>query len=361
MNHKIVFEDAQTGWESALPLGNGRFGAMVFYECRTLHIALNHYDWYYSATGQKQPRRTYAELCDAVFAARAGESFARSHYEHTLNPQPPQSRPAYTLASYPMAGELLLPVKENPTHFSLVLDIEAATVTFCAEGPGWQAGAKLWVAQTADCLFAELTGDARWGTADLIIPSGRGLGNYSGQAQFETVFATVAGCLAAAVTPLGNRDDNIKQLGSLITRKDMLRREHAAYWSAPRATVTLPDRFLETLWHLHLYVMECASGIGGKYPGQACGLNGLWDIRRPVLWPSQWYWDVNIQMAFWPVFSANRPELAKHFCHNPAGKLPRLLLGLETHALFLCVYSSIPWRAHRVQSLPAVLRIRQYG
>ena len=45
----------------------------------------------------------------------------------------------------------------------------------------------------------------------------------------------------------------------------------------------------------------------------ACGLNGLWDIRRPNLWGSLWYWDVNIQAAFAGVFSSNRLDLAKVF------------------------------------------------
>ena len=47
MEHQICFQDVETGWHNALPLGNGKMGAMVYYADRSLHIALNHYDCYY--------------------------------------------------------------------------------------------------------------------------------------------------------------------------------------------------------------------------------------------------------------------------------------------------------------------------
>ena len=45
--HQIVFRDVANGWHNALPIGNGRMGAMVFFQDHALHIALNHYDCYY--------------------------------------------------------------------------------------------------------------------------------------------------------------------------------------------------------------------------------------------------------------------------------------------------------------------------
>ncbi|HBD00159.1 MAG TPA: sugar phosphorylase, partial [Lachnoclostridium sp.] len=83
------------------------------------------------------------------------------------------------------------------------------------------------------------------------------------------------------------------------------------FWTS---SVRLPDYFLETLWHLHVYLMECSSGKGSAYPEQACGLSGLWDIRRPNMWGSMWYWDANIQTAFYGTYSSGHPELLKIFC-----------------------------------------------
>lgn len=96
---------------------------------------------------------------------------------------------------------------------------------------------------------------------------------------------------------------------------DQLYAEHARYWSNffTRSAICLPDKFLEHVYYLNQYALDCSSGKEGVMKHHACGLNGLWDIRRPVLWRSVWYWDVNIQAAFAGVFSSNRLDLAKVF------------------------------------------------
>ncbi len=94
-----------------------------------------------------------------------------------------------------------------------------------------------------------------------------------------------------------------------------LLKSHKDYWSAffERSSIVLPDKFLEKVYVLNQYALDCCCGKGGVMKHHSCGLNGLWDIRRPTLWGSMWYWDVNIQAAFAGVFSSNRLELAKVF------------------------------------------------
>lgn len=96
---------------------------------------------------------------------------------------------------------------------------------------------------------------------------------------------------------------------------DELFTEHKKYWSAffDRSSITLPDRFLENVYYVNQYALDCCSGANGIMKHHACGLNGLWDVRHPNLWGSMWYWDVNIQAAFAGVFSSNRLDLAKVF------------------------------------------------
>ncbi len=91
--------------------------------------------------------------------------------------------------------------------------------------------------------------------------------------------------------------------------------EHKKYWDEfySRANISLPDKFLEKIWYINQYALDCCSGRDGIMKHHACGLNGLWDIRHPNLWGSLWYWDVNIQAAFAGVFSSNRLELGKVF------------------------------------------------
>lgn len=93
-------------------------------------------------------------------------------------------------------------------------------------------------------------------------------------------------------------------------------RAHRSHWTGffAKSAVTLPDTFLENLWYLHLYTLECCSGRGGKRLEQASGLNGLWDLRHLTLWGSVWYWDVNIQATFWGTYTANHLELSQVFC-----------------------------------------------
>ncbi|NJD03070.1 MAG: hypothetical protein FIA99_10875, partial [Ruminiclostridium sp.] len=45
--HKICYRNTLSGWNEALPLGNGHFGAMVYNDGDELVYAVNHYDVYY--------------------------------------------------------------------------------------------------------------------------------------------------------------------------------------------------------------------------------------------------------------------------------------------------------------------------
>ncbi len=322
MTHKICFDGVENGWHNALPLGNGKFGAMVFFGRGELRIALNHYDVYYAVLpryekGEKPPAPKHSELLKTVQAARKGADYARTHYAHTLN-RTLDDRPEYHLSSFPMAGEIRIPLHMETDSFSLTLYIEDARIVFTAELGGKRAWARVWAASGADVLFTELSQSEPgfWGDAELVFPSGRGLDAYEYQINaengislmkaairpgradeiaFETALAAEGGAWAASVS----RASAVEAVKLGLRERAKLKEAHGAwrrdFW---RSSVTLPDKFLETLWHLHLYVIGCASGLGGMYPEQACGLNGLWDIRRPTLWGSMWYWDVNIQEAF---------------------------------------------------------------
>ncbi len=48
MKHSIIFENRDNKWDNALPLGNGCFGAMLYFEDKKLHMPMNHYEIYYN-------------------------------------------------------------------------------------------------------------------------------------------------------------------------------------------------------------------------------------------------------------------------------------------------------------------------
>ncbi len=46
--HSVRFENRENDWKNALPLGNGVFGAMAYYNENVLHLPMNHYEIYYN-------------------------------------------------------------------------------------------------------------------------------------------------------------------------------------------------------------------------------------------------------------------------------------------------------------------------
>ncbi len=106
-----------------------------------------------------------------------------------------------------------------------------------------------------------------------------------------------------------------KRVGDAAIDTGSLRATHTRHWNEfwSKSRIQIPDKMLETLWYLHIYALACCSGEGGRLFEQACGLNGLWDIKPPSQWGSSWYWDVNIEQGFWPLFTSNHLELAKPF------------------------------------------------
>ncbi len=145
-------------------------------------------------------------------------------------------------------------------------------------------------------------------------------------------------------------------LDALSADTNKLRAEHEAYWQEffSRANISLPDKFLEKVWYVNQYALDCCSGKDGVMKHHACGLNGLWDVKRPNIWGSLWYWDVNIQASFAGVFSSNHLELGKVFSDGLLSYVPSgLRFAQETHGLdglaidypYYVYYCVWPWCA----------------
>ena len=385
--HEISFQNVETAWYNALPVGNGKIGAMVYYRDRKLRIALNHYDCYYHILyrGKKKgtfddPARrekTFSEMKTLVDEAGKQPDFARSHYTRTLNPEAAAGRPVYGGSSYPQGGEVLLSFsdKVDREHSSLVLSIEEARIRFTAGTGKFCVGAEIWTAPEMDGIAVSLTQTEAglWENADLWRQECRGQEAYvyakkqesecvrmwcrfadddgqesDGYVQETAVYigkengtensaevrrsgadeADAISGTAGIQLPKDRKRLNVtasllpgegcarkaaKELYDTSAEQEGAHREKwKKFW---KSSVTLPDRYLETLWHLYVYLMGCSVREGGKYPEQACGLSGLWDIRRPCMWGSMWYWDVNIQTAFYGTFASNHTEQAKVFCN----------------------------------------------
>lgn len=83
-------------------------------------------------------------------------------------------------------------------------------------------------------------------------------------------------------------------------------KSHRAWWQSywPRSFVSFPDSRLESFYWIQMY--KLASGTRADQP--ALDLMGPWFRRTP--WPKIW-WNLNIQLTYWPVYAANRLELGE--------------------------------------------------
>ena len=87
---------------------------------------------------------------------------------------------------------------------------------------------------------------------------------------------------------------------------DRLRRSHQAYWHAyyPQSFLTVPHPRIESFYWIQMY--KLASATRADRP--AIDTMGPWYDRTP--WPRIW-WNLNIQLTYWPIYTANRLALGE--------------------------------------------------
>lgn len=88
---------------------------------------------------------------------------------------------------------------------------------------------------------------------------------------------------------------------------DAIWAEHTAWWRLfwSRSFLDLSDDYIENLWYLSMYLL--ASSSRGSQPP---ALFGPWFLDDFQPWHGDYHGNVNIQQLYWPVLTANHPELA---------------------------------------------------
>jgi alpha-L-fucosidase 2 len=87
---------------------------------------------------------------------------------------------------------------------------------------------------------------------------------------------------------------------------DDLVASHRAWWHDyfPQSFLSIPDTRMESFYWIQMY--KLASATRADRP--AIDLMGPWFRRTP--WPHIW-WNLNIQLTYWPVYAANRLEIGE--------------------------------------------------
>ena len=89
---------------------------------------------------------------------------------------------------------------------------------------------------------------------------------------------------------------------------DALEQSHRAWWHAyyPASFLSVPDAQIEGFYWIQMYKLACAT----RQDRQVIDLLGPW--YRPTGWPRIW-WNLNIEIAYSPVYTANHLELGESF------------------------------------------------
>jgi alpha-L-fucosidase 2 len=107
---------------------------------------------------------------------------------------------------------------------------------------------------------------------------------------------------------------------ALKTGPSELEHSHRAWWHAywPQSFLSIPDTRMESFYWIQFY--KLASGTRAERP--ALDLMGPWFRRTP--WPRIW-WNLNIQLTYWPVYPANRLELGESLIRTIDAGVPNLI------------------------------------
>ncbi len=109
-----------------------------------------------------------------------------------------------------------------------------------------------------------------------------------------------------------------------------LERAHRAWWHAyyPRSFLSIPDAKLESLYWIQMYKLGAAT----RADGPALDLLGPW--YHQTLWPGIW-WNLNIQAAYHPVYTANRLEQGESLCRMLDAAAPALMENVRHYKQFV--------------------------
>ena len=371
MKHKILFDGCDNHWDNALPFGNGVFGCMLFYENDRLHMPMNHYDVYYNISSEVLPEDIYTSGKDSDTPGeqwqKLREQADNNRRNKSIGDSKIKAQKIGDFPSYPCTGELIFTFEDSikGAEQKLSLYIEDARGELLLDKEKDHVSVDTIVARR-DCILNHV----KQSTSGLVSEVQIAFPHYRSeepitivyeQQDDHTVSYTVTRMLSGvkpfvfsgvlrfidAKIVLKEFDDRSAVLAITESEKefhvitgiftdwkysefpkdavegidkyagelDELIREHQRYWKSffEQSSISLPDAFLEKVYVLNQYALDCCSGKDGIMKHHACGLNGLWAIRHPNIWGSKWYWDVNIQSAFAGVFSSNRLDLAKVF------------------------------------------------
>ena len=335
--------DTADGWErEALPIGNGRIGAMIFGQVAHEHLQFNDITLW---TGDARTMGAYQAFGD-VFIDLAGHDRPVSRYARTLSLDRAEQATTYALdgvtyrrtafASHPaqvIALRLDASAKGRYTGAIRLADMHGARIE--AIGDGLRAVGDLATPPDTVMHYASVLHVAHVGgrvrtegdrvvfdhcdSLTLILGAGTSYvadaaARFEGAAPLARVSAQVA---AAAARPFAAlREQHERDYRALFDRMTIA----LGASSAARRALTTDARIaaytaqgddpeLEALYfQFGRYLL-----ISSSRDSLPANLQGLWNRSLTPPWNSDYHTNINVQMNYWPAEPANLSELAQPF------------------------------------------------
>jgi alpha-L-fucosidase 2 len=391
-------------WVEALPVGNGRLGAMVFGGVELERLQLNEDTFF--AGGPYDP--THAEALEALPEVRR-LIFARRYAEaETLANSKLMGRPIKQMPYQPV-GDVLLSFGglDAPSTYERALDLDAAVartrfsiggvqylreviaspvdqviaVRLSADRPGrisfdtsMRTPQSASVSIEADTLVLRGVGPAQWGVAGALRFEARvavlasGGTRTASDASIRVVEANEAVLLIAAATSY-RRYDDVSGDPAAITRRQIAAASRKSFASLLRAhtaehrrlfrrvSIDLgstsaaehpTDERVRTSLQTDDPALASLYHQYGRYllicssrPGtQPANLQGIWNDKTEPPWESKWTININTQMNYWP---AEPTQLSE--CVQPLVAMVRELASTGAHTAKV-MYGARGWVVH---------------
>jgi alpha-L-fucosidase 2 len=353
-------------WNQAMPLGNGRLGAMVFGNVNGERIQLNEHSLWMGGprdTNNPDALKHLAEVRRLLFAGLPVEAYAVAE-KHSMG------RP-FRLESYQSLGDLRLTFEHDgtPTDYRLELDIDSAIARLTYRLGAVRYTREVFASHPAQAIVMRIAADApakitvsAWidrpqdATTEVAghdrlnlvgaLAGGKGLSFLASvkilaeggklEAYPERIYTQNANAMtlivAAATSYRGNdhRAAVERALSAAVaTPFEKLRSDHVAdhqklfrrvalhLGASAQASMPTDERLervrsgetdlgLEALYFQFGRYLLIASSRAGGLPAN---LQGLWNDSMFPPWDSDYHLNINLQMNYWPAEVTNLAEL----------------------------------------------------
>lgn len=348
----VRFTEPAKRWEEALPLGNGRIGAMMFGNIGSEQIQLNEDSvWYggYMERNNPDAKKYLQELREAILSGKT--DWARELANHAMMSTPQSMHPYQSLGELTMHGNY-----GEATDYVRVLDLSTAVHTVTYKIGGYQYIREQFISAPDQVLVMRYRTDAPEGLNITPIMTRSRYYDYAGKASDDTVM--IGGnlgkggsdfCMMLKTRVTGGsfeimgerpmvrganeavffltagttyRESRLQkalletlQKASEKTYEELLSRHIEDYQALyDRMELKLSSstgadtEFTERYFNFGRYLMICSSRPGTL----PITLQGLWNKDYLPAWDSKYTININTEMNYWPVESCNLPE-----CHLP--------------------------------------------